>query len=56
MPYLLGEGEVVALAQLVFEVEGRAAALQTPPFQEGDAVTEDLGLVQVVGGHDDGAV
>ena len=54
-PYLPSEGELVALAQPVLQLEGGAAALQPPALQEGDAVAQHLGLVQVVGGHDDGA-
>lgn len=54
--YLLSEGEFVALTQLVFEVEGWAAAFQTSSLQEGDAITQHLSLIQVVGGHDDRAI
>lgn len=53
--YLLGEGEFVTLTQFVFQVEGWATAFQTSSLQEGDAVTQHLGLIQVVCGHDDGA-
>lgn len=54
--YRPGEGEVVALTQLVFQVERGAATLQPSPLQEGDAVTQYFGFVQVMGGHDNGAV
>lgn len=54
--YLPAEREIVALTHLVFEVKRGAAAFQAPPLQEGDAVAQHLGLIQVVGGHDDGAV
>lgn len=54
--YLPAEREIVALTHLVFEVKRGTAAFQAPPLQEGDAVAQHLGFVQVVGGHDDGAV
>lgn len=54
--YLPGEGEVVALTQLVFQVERGAATLQPSLLQEGDAVAQHFGFVQVMGGHDNGAV
>lgn len=53
--YLLSEGEFVTLTQLVFQVEGWSTAFQTSTLQEGNAVAQHLGLIQVVRGHDDGA-
>lgn len=54
--YLPAERQIVALTQLVFKVQRRAAAFQAPPLQEGDAVAQHFGFVQVMGGHDDGAI
>lgn len=54
--YLLGEGKFVALTQLVLQVEGGSTTFQSSSFQEGDAVAEYFSLIQVVGGHDDGAI
>lgn len=53
--YLLCEGEVVAFSQLVFKVEGRTTAFEASTLQEGDAVTENFSLIQVMGGKNDGA-
>lgn len=53
--YLLCEGEVVAFSQLVFKVEGRTAAFEASALKEGDAVTENFSLIQVMGGKNDGA-
>lgn len=54
--YLLCEGEVVALSQLVFEVERRTTAFEASALQEGDAVTENFSLIQVMGGKNDGTL
>lgn len=54
--YLLSEGEFVALTQPVFQVEGGSAAFQSSSLQEGNAVAKYFSLIQVVGGHDDGAI
>lgn len=53
--YLFRKDEVVAFSQLVFQVEWRTAAFQAPALQEGDAIAENLGLIQVMGGKNDGA-
>lgn len=49
-------GEVVAGAQLGLEEERRAAAAQLALGDDGDAVTQQLRLIHVVGGQDDGAI
>lgn len=54
--HLLCEGEVVALSQLVFEVEGRTTALEASALQEGNTVTENFSLIQVMGGKNDGTL
>ncbi len=54
--YLLCEGEVVALSQLVFEVEGWTTAFEASALQEGDAVAENFSLIQVMGGKNDGTL
>lgn len=54
--YLLSEGEFVTLTQLVFQVEGWSTAFQTSTLQEGNTVAQHLSLIQVVCGHDDGAI
>lgn len=54
--YLLRQSEFVALTQLVFQVQGGSAAFQSSSLQEGDAVAQYFSLIQVVGGHDDGAI
>lgn len=53
--YLLCESEVVAFSQLVFKVEGRTTAFEASALKEGDAVTENFSLIQVMGGKNDGA-
>lgn len=50
------DGEVVADAEGGFEEEGGAAALEQAVRHDGDAVTQQVGLVHVVRCEDDGAL
>lgn len=49
------QGEVVAPAKTLLEEERGAAAAQLPVGDDGDAVAQDVRLVHVVRGQDDGA-
>lgn len=49
------QGEVVALAKILFEEERGAAAAQLAVGDDGDAVAQDVRLIHVVRGQDDGA-
>lgn len=49
------QGEVVALAKRLFEEERGAAAAQLAVGDDGDAVAQDVRLIHVVRGQDDGA-
>lgn len=49
----LGEREVVAIPKCFLEVEGRPTAAQPALLQEGDAVAQHFGLVQVMCREDD---
>ncbi|TNN64375.1 hypothetical protein EYF80_025416 [Liparis tanakae] len=51
----LDEGQVVARAQLGLEEQRGAHAAQLAVGDDGDAVAQDVGLVHVVSGQDDGA-
>ena len=53
--YVPVDGEYVAAAESVLEEEGGAAALERALVDDGDAVAEHVGLLQVVGGQQDGA-
>ena len=45
---LLDNRQVVALADVVLEEDGRAAALELAVGDDSDAVAQDVGLVHVV--------
>ena len=51
----LDEGQVVSRPQLVLQVQRRADAAQLPVRDDGDPVAQDVGLVHVVSGQDDGS-
>lgn len=46
---LLDQGQVVALAQVVFEEQGCSTAAQLPVRDDGNAVPQHVCLVHVVG-------
>lgn len=54
--YLFGESELVSSSQLVLQVVRRSAAFQTSALQEGDAIAQDLGFIQVMCGQDNGTI
>lgn len=51
----LDQGQVVARAQMGLQEEGGAYAAQLAVGDDGDAVTQDVSFVHVMGGEDDGA-
>lgn len=52
----LDHGQVVAGAQAGLEEERRAAAAQLALGDDGNAVPQQVRLIHVVGGQDDGAI
>lgn len=51
----LDQGQVVACSQLGLQEERGAYAAQLAVGNDGDTVTQDVGLIHVMGGQDDGA-
>lgn len=52
----LHRGEVIPGAQAGLEEQWRAAAAQLALGDDGDPVTQEIGLVHIVSGQDDGAI
>lgn len=53
--HLAHQGQVEAGAEAVLQEERGARAVEPPPGNDGDAVPQEVGLVHVVSGHDDGS-
>lgn len=51
---LLHQRQVISRPQLVLQVQRRAHTAQLAVGDDGDAVAQDVGLVHVVSGQDDG--
>lgn len=52
---LAHQGQVEAGAKAALEEERGAGAVEPPLGKDGDSIPEEVGLVHVVSGHDDGS-